>query len=85
VGIQHKFHQLFIASGKLDVNLSRILVALFQSRQEADYAFEASFTIENARDAVKNAGVHFRLVDQRLLNHANQELNTLISIMSSRP
>lgn len=57
-GIQHKFYQTFIEPDKLDVNLSRILVALFQSRQEADYTFEAGFTIENARDALKNA-IHF--------------------------
>ena len=54
-GIQHKFYISFIESGDLDINLSRILVALFKSRQEADYAFEAGFTPEHARDAVKNA------------------------------
>ena len=57
-GIQQKFYKSFIESGDLDINLSRILVALFQSRQEADYAFEAGFTIDNARDAVENAA-HF--------------------------
>ena len=54
-GIQHKFYKSFIESGELDINLSRILIALFQSRQEADYAFEAGFTLANARDAVENA------------------------------
>ncbi len=56
-GIQHRFYKLFVQTGRLDVNLSRILVSLFQSRQEADYSFEAAFTIENAQDAVENASV----------------------------
>ena len=57
-GIQQKFYKSLIEPGELDINLSRILVALFQSRQEADYAFEAGFTLGNARDAVENAA-HF--------------------------
>lgn len=57
-GIQHKFYKTFIKPGTLDVNLSRIFVALFQSRQEADYAFEAGFTLDNARNAIENAA-HF--------------------------
>ena len=65
-GIQHKFHKSLIASGELDINLSRILVALFQSRQEADYAFEAGFSIDNARDAVENAAHFLEAIESHL-------------------
>ena len=67
-GIQHKFYETFIDSGRLDPNLSRILVALFQSRQEADYAFEAGFTLENARDAVQNAAYFVESIETHLSN-----------------
>ncbi len=65
-GIQQKFYKTFIEPGMLDINLSRIFVALFQSRQEADYAFEAGFTTDNARDAVENAAFFLDSIEEYL-------------------
>ena len=54
-GTQHLFFQHWVQTGRLDRSYSGIFAALYQMRQEADYAFGDVFTAERARQAVEDA------------------------------
>jgi uncharacterized protein (UPF0332 family) len=67
-GVKTKFNELFIKSGRIPQNASEIATLLFDSRQDADYDFDAEVTIEEANNLIVQAKTFLQLTTDYLEN-----------------
>ena len=56
-GTMIKFHELFIKTGKLPVNLGKMLNETFEKRQFGDYDVDANISEEEAKEVLENARI----------------------------
>jgi uncharacterized protein (UPF0332 family) len=56
-GTMIKFHELFIKTGKLPVNLGKMLNETFEKRQFGDYDVDANIREEEAKEVLENARI----------------------------
>ena len=66
-GAMSKFHELFIKTGKLPIDLGKVLNETFEKRQFGDYDVDANISEEEAKKVLKEASVFMNNVKEYLL------------------